>query len=190
MREFTEILPPDIEARTKTPLKVMVEIRDTAENENQLRPFRLTPEQLLASGLRRGQWKGHPMILLKDGDAEREAIRILLRDRWILQLVYPGRDLDAAQRWLDGVDLTKVGGLNFRRYPKDQQAAPIQMIDELKPTRNRRYLVSITREADLERLTEKIEAEYKELGWKFESAEPDEPETPKLPVEAPVADSS
>lgn len=180
-REFTEILPPEVAEKTKTPLKVVVEIRDTAENENQLRPFRMTPEQLLAAGLKRGEWKGNPMILLSDGDAEREAIRILLRDRWILQLVYPNRDLNAARRWLDGVDLAKVRALNFRRYTKDQDAAPIQIIDELKPELSRRYLVSVTRGADVERLTQKIQAEYEEMGWSFETEEPETPDEPPHP---------
>ena len=186
-REFTEILPPEVAEKTKTPLKVILEVRDTTENENQLRPFRMTPEQLQAAGLKRGQWKGYPMILLSGGDAEREAIRILLRDRWILQLVYPNRDLNAAQRWLDGVDLAKIRALNFRRYTKDQDAAPIQIVNELKPELNRRYLVSVTRGADVERLTKKIQAEYEEMGWKFESEPEAEPETPDEP---PHPDSS
>lgn len=167
MREFTEILPPEVAANTRTPLKVIVELRDTCESENQLRPFRMTPEQLLAANLKMGQWRDLPALKVNDGAVEREAVRILLRGRWILQVVYSGRDFRAAEHWLDQIDLAKINNLHYRRYAADPEAVPIVHVNEVDPTRSRRYFVSVTTRADLDAMTKRIEAEYRELGWEL-----------------------
>ncbi|MEM7010508.1 MAG: hypothetical protein AAF585_03390 [Verrucomicrobiota bacterium] len=187
VREFTEILPPDIDANTKTPLKVVVEIRDTAGEDRQLVPFRLTEEQLQRSQMKKGQWRSYPMIQLNDGDAEAESVRLLIRGRWIVQLTYPDNDLNAAQRWLTQLKLYRISDLNYLRYKNDPNVVPIQVIDELNPQRNSKYWKSVTTDADLEALAKKIEAEYRRMGWKFSK---DELEAQKTPEESPSPDSS
>ena len=168
MREYTEVLPPDVKARTQTPLKMLIQIRDTAENETQLGPFRMTPEQLQASPFKRGEWKGAPLLMMNDGDAERTSARILLRGRWILQIVFPNRDFGAAQRWLEQVDLEGVSRLSYVRYSEAPDVIPIQQIDELNSARSRKYWLSVNRAADIEAATERIREEYRALGWEME----------------------
>lgn len=187
VREFTEILPPEVDAKTKTPLKITLEIRDTVGEDRQLVPFRLTDEQLQRSQMRKGQWRSYPMIQLNDGDAEAESVRILVRGRWIVQLTYPNRDFNAAQRWLTQLNLDKVADLNYLRYKNDPNVVPIQVIDELDPRRSSKYWKSVTTDKDLEALAKKIEAEYRRIGWKFGQENSGEEKTPD---EAPSPDSS
>ena len=120
MREYEKI--PSDEAKERPPAeKVVVVIRDTCGMGPYLAPFRNKGASQVGGDFEKSEWNGYPAMLVKLGKT-RSAFRILVGERFVVEVIFSGEDLDVTERWLAACKLGALEQIEKRVFDHDRGA--------------------------------------------------------------------
>lgn len=145
IRVYEEFVPPERRPEIKAETVVMT-IRDTGRRGPQLEPFRKEnlpkpgePGSGDADVRILGNWGKFPLILVKL-EGGRNALRVLVRERFVIELSFRGSNLRPAAGWFNTCDLAGLLSAPDALVETDSRVVVEEFIDELHPEKNRRYV--------------------------------------------------
>lgn len=151
IRVYEEFVPPERRAEIKAETVVMT-IRDTGRRGPQLEPFRKEnlpkpgePGSGDADVRMLGNWGRFPLILVKL-EGGRNALRVLVKERFVIELSFRGNNLRPAAGWFNACDLERLLNDTDAPIATDSRVVVEEFVDELHPEKNRRYVRPIAKD--------------------------------------------
>ncbi|MCP5541382.1 MAG: hypothetical protein H7A52_14665 [Akkermansiaceae bacterium] len=133
---------------------VVMTIRDTCRTGGGLEAFKKENRPLSGGDVKSlGNWGRFPSILVKLGGG-RQAVRVLVNGRFVVELAFGGNNLAPVPRWLRLCDLDPLLAAPETAATHDERVAVLEFIDELHPDRDRRYFRPVDEKAPTEKPTE------------------------------------
>jgi len=144
MREYKEfVLPKEKRAKdAPKPETVVMVIRDTCGQGPHIEPFREETAPTSGGDFELGKWNRFPAMLVRMGN-KRKALRILVADRFVVEVVYSGNNLRALKWWLERCKLKTLSQAKQRIPLVINEHVKLRFLDELHPERTRSYSVPI-----------------------------------------------
>ena len=141
MREYEEVITELEAARSSEPLKpetVIIAIRDTCGCGPHLAPFRKETAPPRGGDFKLGAWNRYPAMMVEMGK-ERKSLRILVKRRFVVEVVFSGDNLGALDKWLAHCDLRALTAPRKKSAVTIKDRVWIKFVDELRPERSRAY---------------------------------------------------
>lgn len=153
---------------TPLPAVTQLSIRDTVRHPASLAIFRARSEAPGSGGnIRRFKVDDYPAVaLLSSGDEKKWSLRILVNERFVIEVRLEGQPEADAEKWLKMCNLAALKRAPEKRAGKPLEVVEIVQIDELKPARSRSYRMGITTEEDVAAIAERTAKEYRKMGLK------------------------
>lgn len=153
MREYEKVVPEEETKKgAEKPETVILAVRDTCGAGPHIRLFQEETAPPPGGDFKLGAWGNHPAMLVSLGDARR-ALRILVNDRFVVEVVFAGDNRDALQSWMAGCNLDPLIEADNDRRITIRDRVWLRFLDEINPDRSRRYPVPVhtegTDESDL-----------------------------------------
>ncbi len=144
IKEFQEFIPPDKKKTnsTRKPETVVMVIRDTCGIGPHIEPFRKETAPTFGGDFKLGNWDRYPAMLVRLGK-NRTALRVLVAERFVVEVVFSGSDLRTLKWWLGRCKLKTLAEAKPRIPITIRDQVMLHFLDELHPERNRNYSVPI-----------------------------------------------
>jgi len=144
MREFEEFIPPSVKGAKDAPKPetVIIVIRDTCGQGPHLEPFREETAPTSGGDFKLGNWNRYPAMLVRMG-AKRQALRVLVGNRFVVEVVFSGNNLKSLKWWLERCDLKTLAHAKQQRQLIVNDQVALDFLDELHPERTRSYSVPL-----------------------------------------------
>lgn len=147
IREFEEFVLPDAKKSKNAakPERVVMVIRDTCGRGPHVEPFQEETAPTSGGDFKLGNWNRYPAMLVRMGK-NRQALRILVADRFLVEVVFSGNDHRALKWWLGRCNLKALAEAKPRIPITIRDQVMLYFLDELHPERNRSYSVPVKAE--------------------------------------------
>jgi hypothetical protein len=136
-----------------------VTITDTGRYPSMTAPFR-NFEPGTAEGMEKKMIRGNPALIRHIPGRGRQ-MRMLVDGRFIVELILPKDAIDDGKEWLRSLNLEALKMVKSKRVYQLPKRFTMVKIDQLNPSANRKYDLSITTHAEVEKILKQYE-EYKE----------------------------
>lgn len=142
VREYEKILPPEEPGQKVAPKPevVVITIRDTCGSGPHIEPFRKENAPVQGGDFDLGSWKQYPAMMVRLGP-DRRALRVLVADRFVIELAFSGNNPRALNLWMKQCDLQALARLVNEESITIRGEVVLRFLDELRPERTRIYLV-------------------------------------------------
>jgi hypothetical protein len=147
MREFEEFALP-IAQRPKNapkPETVVMVIRDTCGRGPHIAPFLEDTAPTSGGDFKLGNWDRYPAMLVRMSK-NRRALRVLVADRYVVEVVFSGSNLRPLKWWLGRCNLKGLAKTKQHSQITVQDNVNLYFLDQVHPERTRHYSVPVDSE--------------------------------------------
>jgi len=144
MREYKQFVLPGKQRPVDAPKPetVVMVIRDTCGLGPHIKPFQEETAPTSGGDFQLGKWARYPAMLVRMSK-DRRALRILVEDRYIVEVVFSGNNLKALKWWLGRSKVKELVAAKDQSQITIRDQVALNFLDELRPERNRTYSVPI-----------------------------------------------
>ena len=144
MREYQEFVLPGLKKSKdeRKPETVVMVIRDTCGLGPHIKPFREETAPMSGGDFKLGNWNRYPAMLVKTSNSRR-SLRILVADRFVVEVVFTGNNFKALKWWMERCKLKALTEAKERIPVTIRDQVTLHFLDELHPERTRSYSVPI-----------------------------------------------
>jgi len=124
------------------PETVLIVIRDTCGLGPHIKPFREETAPAQGGDYKLGNWDGYPGMLVRLGN-NRKALRVLVADRFVVELVFSGDNPKSLNLWMERCKLKALARAKKEALITIRKNVALKFLDELHPERTRRYSLPV-----------------------------------------------